>query len=612
VADMVSTSSTGVGAGGMSDVLRVGNCSGFYGDRLSAMREMLEGASNGQSLDVITGDYLAELTMLILGKDTLRDPSLGYARTFVTQVEDCLGLALEKGVKIVSNAGGLKPAGLADKLREVATALGLDAKIAHVEGDDLRSYGFDNALTANAYLGGFGIAAALREGADIVVTGRVTDASVVVGPAIERFGWTPTSYDELAGAVVAGHVIECGTQATGGNFSGFRSLISTGSISAGQPLGFPIAEISADGSSVITKHDGTGGAVTLDTVTAQLVYEIQSTRYLGPDVTTDLTSIQLSQAGPDRVAIAGVRGEAPPEQLKVAVNELGGFRNSVEFVLTGLDIEAKAAWIKEQFQLDPEPKVVAWSPVVEPPPDATTEEGASIRLRCTVMDPSDKPVGKAFTSAAVELALASYPGFTMTAPPAAPTPYGIYRPAYVDRSAVTHTVVHHDGRREVIADVEVSTLRDGSSLASSGQAKSTGDGRGAIDTTGLRPSPYPAPGDRLTRRMPLGSFVHARSGDKGGDANIGLWVVNDGSEMHADRVTWLTKVLSPRKVRELIPEAADLDVEVYVLPNLGAVNVIIKGLLGEGVAATTRFDPQAKGLGEWLRSRYVSIQAELL
>jgi len=579
----------------VSDVLRVGNCSGFYGDRLGAMRELLEG---GQ-LDVITGDYLAELTMLILGKDTLRDPSLGYARTFVTQVEDCLGLALEKGVKIVSNAGGLNPAGLADKLREVATALGLDARIAHVEGDDLRSYGFDNALTANAYLGGFGIAAALREGADVVVTGRVTDASVVVGPAIARFGWTPTSYDELAGAVVAGHVIECGTQATGGNFSGFRSLISTGSISAGQPLGFPIAEISADGSSVITKHDGTGGAVTLDTVTAQLVYEIQSTRYLGPDVTTDLTSIRLSQAGPDRVAITGVRGEAPPGRLKVAVNELGGFRNSVEFVLTGLDIEAKAAWIKEQFQLDPEPKVVAWSPVVEPPRDATTEEGASIRLRCTVLDPSDKAVGKAFTSAAVELALASYPGFTMTAPPSAPTPYGIYRPAYVDRSAVTHTVVHHDGRREVIAEV---------APTSEGQAT----GGGSTDTRGLRPSPYPAPGDRLTRRMPLGSFVHARSGDKGGDANIGLWVVNDGSEMHADRVTWLTKVLSPRKVRELIPEAADLDVEVYVLPNLGAVNVIIKGLLGEGVAASTRFDPQAKGLGEWLRSRYVSIQEELL
>ena len=564
--------------------LRIGNCSGFYGDRLSAMREMLEG---GQ-LDVISGDYLAELTMLILGKDTMRDPNLGYARTFVTQVEDCLGLALERGVKIVSNAGGLNPAGLADKLREVATGLGLDAKISHVEGDDLRSYGFPNALTANAYLGGFGIARALEQGADIVVTGRVTDASVVVGPAIAHFGWKPTSYDELAGAVVAGHIIECGAQATGGNFSGFRG------IDRSAPIGFPIAEIAADGSCVITKHEGTGGSVTLDTVTAQLVYEIQSTRYLGPDVTTDLTTIQLEQQGPDRVAITGVRGEAPPAQLKVAVNELGGFRNSVEFVLTGLDIEAKAAWVKDQFRLDPEPQVVDWSPVVAPPLDATTEEGASIRLRCTVLDPSDKPVGKAFTSAAVEIALASYPGFTMTAPPAPPTPYGIYRPAYVDRDAVSHTVVHHDGTREVIAEPEVVST------------SSTGD------TRGLRPSPFPAPGDKLTRRLPLGTFVHARSGDKGGDANLGLWVVNDGSPKYADRVTWLTKFISPRKVRDLIPEAADLDVEVYMLPNLGGVNVIIRGLLGEGVAASTRFDPQAKGLGEWVRSRLANIQEELL
>ncbi len=240
----------------MGEILRDGNCSGFYGDRLSAMREMLEGAPDGQGLDVLTGDYLAELTMLILGKDTMKDPALGYARTFVRQVEDCLGLALERGVKIVSNAGGLNPAGLADKLREVAAGLGLDPAIAHVEGDDLRSLGWEGALTANAYLGGFGIAAALRQGADIVVTGRVTDASVVVGPAVAHFGWAPTAYDELAGAVVAGHVLECGTQATGGNFSGFRTLPHDG-----RPLGFPVAEIAADGSCVVTKHDGTGGLV---------------------------------------------------------------------------------------------------------------------------------------------------------------------------------------------------------------------------------------------------------------------------------------------------------------------------------------------------------------
>lgn len=571
----------------MAEPLRIGNCSGFYGDRLSAMREMLEGGP----LDVLTGDYLAELTMLILGKDTMKDASLGYARTFARQLEDCLGLALERGVRIVSNAGGLNPAGLAERIREIARGLGLDPAVAHVEGDDLRplagELGFEGALTANAYLGGFGIAAALCAGADVVVTGRVTDASLVVGPAVAHHGWTTTSYDELAGAVVAGHVLECGTQATGGNFSGFRSLPHDG-----RPLGFPLAEIAADGSSVVTKHPGTGGAVTVDTVTAQLLYEIQSTRYLNPDVTTRLNTIRLRDAGHDRVEIGGVQGEPPPERLKVCVNELGGWRNSVEFVLTGLDIEAKADWVREQLTPRLTAAEVSWSRPAAPTPDADTEEAASCLLRCTVKDHEPDPVGRGFTGAAVELALASYPGFTMTAPPAQPSPYGVYRAEYVDRSSVTHTVVHPDGRREVVADPTEFGVVD------------PDDGR--------RPSPYPAPADSLTRRIPLGTFVHARSGDKGGDANLGLWVVNDGSGKYDARVTWLAKLMTPRKVRELVPEAADLEVEVYVLPNLGAVNVLIRGLLGEGVAASTRFDPQAKGLGEWVRSRVVHVQEGLV
>lgn len=568
--------------------LRIGNCSGFYGDRLSAMREMLE---DGE-LDVLTGDYLAELTMLILGRDAMKDPALGYARTFLRQAEDCLGLALERGVRIVANAGGLNPAGLADRLREVAAGLGLDPAVAHVEGDDVRDLALDGALTANAYLGGFGIAAALAAGADVVVTGRVTDASLVVGPAVAHHGWSPDQHDALAGAVVAGHVLECGTQATGGNFSGFAALPEA---ARARPLGFPLAELAADGSCVVTKPPGTGGAVTVDTVTAQLMYEIQSTRYLGPDVTVDLASVALAQAGPDRVAISGVRGFAPPARLKVGVNELGGFRNSVELVLTGLDVPAKAAWARAQLTaaLDPVPATVAWSPVVPPPVDAATEESASTLLRCTVQDPSADVVGRSFTAAAVELALASYPGFTLTSPPGPATPYGVYRAEHVDRASVTHTVVHADGRREVVADPV------------------TG-GEPGDDRSGVRPSPYPHPVDTLTRRLPLGTFVHARSGDKGGDANLGLWVVHDGSDKRSARVAWLAKVITPKKVRELVPEAADLDVDVFLLPNLGGVNVVLHGLLGRGVAASTRFDPQAKGLGEWVRSRLVSIEEGLL
>lgn len=577
--------------------VRIGNCSGFYGDRLSAMREMLEGGE----LDYLTGDYLAELTMLILGKDQLRDPSLGYARTFVTQVADSLGLALDRGVRLVANAGGLNPAGLAARLAELADSLGLAPKIAWIDGDNLApraaELGLGHALTANAYLGAFGIARALEAGADIVVTGRVTDASVVVGPAIAHHGWSRTSYDELAGAVVAGHVIECGTQATGGNFSGFLALGRDAT-----PLGFPIAEVAADGSFVVTKHASTGGLVSVDTVTAQLLYEVQSTHYLGPDVTTDLASIRLADAGPDRVLVSGVRGTRPPERLKVCVNELGGFRNQMEFVLTGLDIDAKAAWVRTQLEArlaDQAPASVSWSLGSRPDADADTEEAASCLLRVVVKDPSADVVGKPFSAAAVELALASYPGFTLTAPPGRGSPYGIYRPAYVDRAAVEETVHLWDGTTVVVEHPgDVAPAAD-----------SVADSAGpTLPDTGFAE-------DAPTRAVPLGTFVHARSGDKGGDANVGLWIAH-AAEVSTDlrdrRVAWLLHLITPEHVRRLVPEAKDLDIEVFRLPNLGGVNVLIRGLLGDGVAASTRFDPQAKAVGEWLRSRHVHVPEELL
>ncbi len=303
------TSVPGVPARDNHRAVRIGNCSGFYGDRLSAMREMLEGGE----LDYLTGDYLAELTMLILGRDRMKNPDLGYAKTFLRQLEECMGLALDKGVRIVTNAGGLNPAGLADAVRELAGRLGLGVTVAHVEGDDLLGRIDELGLaddprpmTANAYLGAWGIVDCLRSGADIVVTGRVTDASLTVGPAAAHFGWRADEFDKLAGAVVAGHVIECGAQATGGNYAFFTELDDL------ERPGFPIAEIEADGSSTVTKHPGTGGAVTAGTVTAQLLYEIGGARYPGPDVTARLDTAILENSGTDRVRISGVRGAAPP------------------------------------------------------------------------------------------------------------------------------------------------------------------------------------------------------------------------------------------------------------------------------------------------------------
>ncbi|GAA1940923.1 acyclic terpene utilization AtuA family protein [Nocardioides marmoribigeumensis] len=596
--------------------LRVGNCSGFYGDRLTAMREMLEGGP----LDVLTGDYLAELTMLILGRDQLKDPSLGYARTFLKQAADCLALAKEKDVRIVSNAGGLNPAGLAEALRKVAADQGLDVTVAHVDGDGLMGRDDldlpEGALTANAYLGAFGIAAALSAGADVVVTGRVTDASVVVGPAIWHFGWGREDLDQLAGAVVAGHVIECGAQATGGNFSGFRELVASGR--GHLPLGFPLAEIDADGSCVITKHPGTGGIVTTDTVTAQLVYEIQSARYLGPDVTVRLDTVALSDDGEDRVRISGVRGEAPPDTLKVCVNQLGGFRNQMELVLTGLEIEDKAAWVRAQVEaaLRVRPAEMDWSLARTDHPDASTEEAASARLRCVVRDPSGDVVGKGFTGPLIELALASYPGFTATTPPTPATPYAVYRAAYVPQSAVTHTVHLPSGSVVTVEPPVVTSGGDDAAAAGNHPLRSFVAPGGPVPSTPSAAAPSPPGADAAdsagsTTRAPLGSFVHARSGDKGGDANLGLWVSASDPKAQA-RAEWLLATVTPEWVRGLLPEAADLEVDVVPLPNLHGVNVVLHGLLGLGVAASSRFDPQAKGLGEWARSRHVDIPEELV
>ena len=579
--------------------IRIGNCSGYYGDRLSAMREMLAGGE----LDYLTGDYLAELTMLILGRDRMKDESLGYAKTFVRQMTDSMALAKERGVRIVANAGGLNPASLAAKLREIAESQGLQIAIAHVEGDDLLAradeFSFGEVMTANAYLGAFGIAAALAGGADVVVTGRVTDASVVVGTAIAHFGWGRDDLDQLAGAVVAGHVIECGTQATGGNFSGFRDVDTS------RPLGFPIAEIAEDGSVVITKHDGTGGSVTVDTVTAQLVYEIGGPTYLGPDVSTRLDTMTVTQEGPDRVAISGVAGEPPPATTKVCLNAFGGFRNSVEFLLTGLDIPQKAELIQRQMETalaaGTVPESVEWQLDRTDTPDPVTQAQATSLLRCHVRSASPEPVGRAFSDAAIQLALASYPGFSVTRPPAAGTPYGVYRPAYVPQTEVPHVVVHANGRREEVAPPRV---------VQSGQVEDADSGH----TAPLGGTGFGAPlGDWVTEtvRVPLGQLAHARSGDKGGDANVGVWIPA-GHPARDEAYAWLAGFLDEATVRELIREAATLDIEIHPLPNLAAVNIVIHGLLGEGVASSTRLDPQAKGVGEWLRARDCAIPASLL
>jgi hypothetical protein len=583
----------------MTAPLRIANCSGFYGDRLSAAREMVDGGP----IDVLTGDWLAELTMLILARNQLRDPAAGYARTFLTQMEQVMGDCLDRGIKVVSNAGGLSPRACAEAVETLAEKLGLEPVVAYVEGDNLaprleelraagvafshmetgEPLGDRQVLTANAYLGGWGIAEALRRGADIVVTGRVTDAALVVGPAAWHHGWRRDEWDALAGAVVAGHVIECGAQATGGNYAFFTE------VSGLEHPGFPIAEVAADGSSIITKHPGQGGQVSMGTVTAQLLYEIGGAAYLNPDVTARFDSIRLSEDETNRVRISGVKGDSPPTTTKVALNYQGGFRSTTTLYLAGLDIEQKAALLERALWASVPGGRESFASVDvsvarTDRPDPSTNEAALAELRITVKDADERKVGRAFSARVTELALSSYPGLFGEGLTAGATAYGVYWPALVPASAVWQEVVI-GGQRTLVEPVACPSppvVADVASIT----------------------SPI-APGG-ATVRAPLGRAFGARSGDKGGNANLGVWARSGAG------YRWLAEFLTVDELQRLLPETAPLEVERHELPNLWALNFVIHGLLGEGVAASTRLDAQAKSLGEWFRAREVDLPAVLL
>lgn len=586
----------------MAAPIRIANCSGFFGDRLSAAHEMVEGGP----IDVLTGDWLAELTMLILAKKRAKRPSGGYAQTFVKQMEQVMGTCLESGIKVVSNAGGLDPDGCADAVAAAAQKLGLHPKIAFVSGDDLlpdiaervargELHHFETGetitdassyLTANAYIGCWGIVDALSQGADIVITGRATDAAIVCGPAAWHHGWERKDYDQLAGAVAAGHVIECSTQATGGNYSFFHEIPNL------IHPGFPWAEIAEDGSSVIGKHDGTGGAVTVGTVTSQLLYEIGSPAYLGPDVTSRFDTIELEEIAEDRVRMSGIRGEAPPETLKVCVNKAGGFRADVNICLTGLDIEKKAALIEEAFwaanPFAPEDYAFIKTRLIRNDrndPDSN-EQGVAI-WRCSVKDPDERKVGRAFSNAMIELALSSIPGFFgIGSGPGPGRPYGVLETALVPAETVPMqvTMLGMGGASREVSSViprvetEIAPVAPPSGAAASG----------------------------TTRHVPLGTIFGTRSGDKGGNANLGIFARSE------EGWAFLDAFLSEEKLRELLPEARELQVDRYRLPAIRSLNFVLHGFLEEGVAASTRQDPQAKSLGEWLRAREVDLPEALL
>ncbi|MFI6309689.1 acyclic terpene utilization AtuA family protein [Nocardia fusca] len=583
--------------------VRIANCSGFYGDRLSAAAEVIR----PDPIDVLSGDWLAELTMSILAKERVRGGG-GFARTFLRQLEDVLVPCTESGVKIVSNAGAVSPEACAEQVQELAQRLGVNVTVAVVDGDDLslriaelieggeqfrhldtgeRWVGDpSNVQAANAYLGGHAISEALRNGADVVVTGRVADAALVSGAAAWWHGWNPNEFDKLAGATVAGHVIECGAQATGGNYAYFSDIADM------TRPGFPIAEIAEDGSSVITKQPGSGGAVSIGTVKAQLLYEVIGPRYRVPDVVVRLDSLSLRQVGADRVEIRGTRGEPAPSLAKVLLTYPGGYRNSMTLAITGNDRGAKAALAEravwEQIPGGQESFAQSLVEVVGAPLDAEGPVGQSY-LRFTVADPDADIVGRRFSSAVVATGLSTYPGCYTTTPPARASEFLVGWPTLIDAAIAPARlrIFCRDGPREI-----------------------------PVPTPTRQPVPEDVPvtaphADAIavgtpTRNAPIGTLAGARSGDKGGNANIGLWVSDPAA------YDWLLELAHPQVIAMLLPETRDLTIRCYPLPNLLAVNIIVVGLLGRGVAASLREDPQAKSLGERLRATEVPIPIALL
>ena len=574
----------------------IGNCSGFYGDRLSAAKDMVDGGP----IDVLTGDYLAELTMTILYNQRMkRGEDQGYVGTFLKQFSEVAVSCQEKNIKIVTNAGGLNPSSMANKIEEIVKELNLNLKVAYIDGDDLiprfaeleaenepltnmekgiSLHDYEKKpLTANAYFGAWGIKEALDAGADVVVCPRVTDAAVVIGPAAWKFNWSRDNFDALAGALAAGHIIECGAQATGGNYSFFKEVPSFSN------MGYPIAEIYEDGSFTITKHPGTGGLVSVGTVTAQLLYEINSPAYMNPDVIGHFDTLKMEQDGEDRVFVSGCRGSSAPKTHKVCVNLAGGFRNGTEVLLTGIDIEEKAKLVtdlilenvggRDQFDH------VDIQLIRTDHENPLSNESAQASLRISVMSQNPDLVGRLFSAKIVELGLASIPGYTgRSGMPSGP--YIQYWPALIDSKFITEKV-HIDGKS---FEVKPTSQMD-------------------FEEIYYQKEPYendlPEINSMLTTKF--GTLYGTRSGDKGGCANLGVWAKN--KEAYA----YLFEFLTVEKLKDLLPDLKDYQIDRYELPNILSLNFYVHDILQEGVSSSTRLDGQAKSLGEYLRAKDIEV-----
>jgi hypothetical protein len=585
-----------------NDCIKIANCSGYYGDKLSAAKDMVDGGP----IDVLTGDYLAELTMAILFNQKLqRGEDKGYVGTFLKQIKEIAASCKEKNIKIVTNAGGLNPKSMAMEIEKILKEQSVDMKVAYIDGDDLMprisdliksGENFKNIdkdknlndsdfipLTANAYLGAWGIKEALDNGADIVVCPRVTDAAVVIGPAAWKYNWKRDNFDALAGALAAGHIIECGCQATGGNYAFFKEVPSFDNV------GYPIAEIFEDGSFNITKHPGTGGLVSVGTVTAQLLYEISSSAYINPDVIAHFDTLKIEEVKKDKVFVSGCRGSSPPNKHKVCINLAGGYRNGMEIILTGLDIEEKAEVFtnalfnsvggKDQFD---EVSIQLHRTDKENP---STNEEAMASLLVSVKSKDQNLVGRLFSAKIIELALANIPGFFAQGGVKSSGPVVVYWPALLDSKYIKEKVYINGDEIEVLPTSQLE-----------------------LEEIYYQKEPINIENIEIKNEKTIyfGDIFGTRSGDKGGCANLGIWAKNKNA------FSFLYDFLNEEKLKELLPDLKDFKIERYELPNINSLNFYIHDILQDGVSSNDRKDSQAKSLGEYLRAKKIKVPQSII
>ena len=584
------------------DCIKIANCSGFYGDKLSAAKDLVDGGP----IDVLTGDYLAELTMAILfGQKMQRGEDKGYVGTFLKQINQIAKSCKEKNIKIVSNAGGLNPKSMAIEIEKILKEQSIDMKVAYIDGDDLmptisnlkksgeefknidKGKKLDESgyspLTANAYLGAWGIKEALDKGADIVVCPRVTDAAVVIGPAAWKFNWKRDNYDALAGALAAGHIIECGCQATGGNYAFFKEVESFDNV------GYPIAEIYEDGSFYVSKHSDTGGLVSTGTVTAQLLYEINTPAYVNPDVIAHFDTLKIEEVEKDKVYVSGCRGSSPPDKHKVCINLAGGFRNGMEIILTGLDIEDKAKVFTDALfnsvggrkQFD-DVSIQLHRTDKENP---NSNEEAMASLLVSVKSKDQNLVGRLFSAKIIELALANIPGFFAQGGVKSSGPVIIYWPALVDSKHIKEKV-HIDG--EEIEVIPTSQLE--------------------LEEIYYQKEPIKIKKIKKEdeKEIYFGEIYGTRSGDKGGCANLGVWAKD------ANSFAFLHDFLTVKKLKELLPDLNQYKIERFELANINSLNFYIHDILQDGVSSNDKKDGQAKSLGEYLRAKKVKVPQSII